>query len=104
MGGLTRDTADDTEGDGHNRERHNPVDVLGEEDLTAAVLGLVHLADDIPSKVRSHSIVGDGTDKESDGEQVMEDFLPRPSHKGQAEEDKLWCTSASSLLTENQAA
>ena len=48
---LTRDTADKAKGDGYNRERHDPIDVFGEEYLAAAVLGLVHLADDIPSQV-----------------------------------------------------
>jgi hypothetical protein len=48
---LTRDTANKSERDGHNGERHNPVDIFGEEDLTAAILGLVHLAYDIPSQV-----------------------------------------------------
>lgn len=48
---LTRDAANKSKGDGNDRERHNPVDIFGEEDLTAAILGLVHLADDIPSQV-----------------------------------------------------
>lgn len=86
---LTRDTANKTEGDGHNREGHNPVDVFGEEDLTVTILGLVHLADNVPGQVGGHSEVGNGADKEGDGKQIMEYLLPRSSHKAQAEEAKL---------------
>lgn len=89
VGILTRDTAHKAKRDAHNREGHNPIDIFGVEDLTAAVLGLIHLADYSPSEVRSHGIVGDGTDEEGDGEQVVEDLFPRSGDKGQAEEDKL---------------
>lgn len=48
---LTGDTANETKSYGDNRERHNPVDIFGKEDLTTAILSLVCLVDDIPGQV-----------------------------------------------------
>lgn len=87
--GSPRDAGDEAEGDGHDGERHDPVDKLGEEDLAVTVLGLVDLGDHIPCEVRGEGVVGDGTGEESDGEEVVEDLLARAGDEGQAKEDEL---------------
>jgi hypothetical protein len=51
-----------------------PVDVFGIEDLAKTFL-ICRCFDGCPAKVRCHCKVGDGTDEEGDGEEVVEDFL-----------------------------
>jgi len=64
------DAGEDAHGDDESRERDNPEDILGPEDLAeeTIVADVVGLLDEIPGEVRGHGIVGDQANQVGDDE------------------------------------
>lgn len=89
-------TAEQSKRNDGNGKRDNPVDVLDKEDLVRGGMAPVQgRHDNRKAEIRRHGEVGDSTDEQRNGEEVMEDLLAMARLEAESEVDKLVpCKSA----------
>lgn len=82
--------AEESQGNENHGPRNNPVDILGEEDLVRRrITTVVRRGDHTESQIGSHGEVRDGSDQQSDGEEVVEDALIVARLEAEEEVDEL---------------
>lgn len=89
--GGPRDAGEDAEGENGSRERDNPEDILGPEDLAGRTVGtdLVPLADHIPGEVSRHGKVCEGSHEVGNDPDVMPEAFTAAGLELESKKDEL---------------
>ena len=89
--GGPRDAGEDAQSEDGGRERDDPEDILGPEDLAGRTMAtdLVPLADKIPSEVSRHGKVGEGSHEVGDNPDVVPDTFTAAGLELESKKDEL---------------